>query len=55
MGRRLIILLCLVFFMGCAKFERQIRIEMSCENCKTPYGSGDVVSVKINTLTNMER
>ena len=36
-----------LFISGCAGIERKVIYRLSCDKCKTPYGSGEKIEMTV--------
>ena len=41
------LIVCFLIVSGCAGIERNVIYRLSCDKCKTPYGSGDKIEMTV--------
>lgn len=55
---KIVSLLVLLSLAGCStlpRLEKNTSVLVNCKNCKTPYGSGDNVSIKIQRVLEVKK
>lgn len=46
------LIIAVVFLCGCMAINKSLKVKVECENCQTPYGSGEKINLSVERIIN---